>query len=154
MMIFFFSAFIQVEWMSDKIMRAFEDRRNNPFQFKHLQLCHSFAELARVPSPKVCNVKLLNFAYTKESRSRLLEYTHMLSIKDFFVMKTSYVCYFLQYIYSRLFSFVVQKFATRSQQLCVSTLATTHSKTINWGHGLGNLLAPKALCVWYLLINH
>ena len=43
----------QVEWMSDKIMRAFEDRRNNPFQFKHLQLCHSLAELAKVPDPKV-----------------------------------------------------------------------------------------------------
>ncbi|XP_064621428.1 cleavage and polyadenylation specificity factor subunit 2-like [Lineus longissimus] len=43
----------QVEWMSDKIMRAFEDRRNNPFQFKHVQLCHSLGELARVPEPKV-----------------------------------------------------------------------------------------------------
>ncbi|KAK2191744.1 hypothetical protein NP493_46g01093 [Ridgeia piscesae] len=46
----------QVEWMSDKIMRSFEDRRNNPFQFKHLQLCHSLAELARVPEPKVCHI--------------------------------------------------------------------------------------------------
>ncbi|ELU12868.1 hypothetical protein CAPTEDRAFT_155355 [Capitella teleta] len=43
----------QVEWMSDKIMRSFEERRNNPFQFKHLQLCHSMAELAKVPEPKV-----------------------------------------------------------------------------------------------------
>ncbi|PVD25584.1 hypothetical protein C0Q70_13242 [Pomacea canaliculata] len=43
----------QVEWMSDKIMRAFEDNRNNPFQFKHLKLCHNLAELARVPEPKV-----------------------------------------------------------------------------------------------------
>ena len=24
----------QMEWMSDKIMRMFEDQRNNPFQFK------------------------------------------------------------------------------------------------------------------------
>ena len=39
--------------MSDKIMRSFEDRRYNPFQFKHLQLCHSMAELAQVPEPKV-----------------------------------------------------------------------------------------------------
>ena len=31
----------QVEWMSDKIMRAFEDNRNNPFQFKHVKLCRS-----------------------------------------------------------------------------------------------------------------
>lgn len=39
--------------MSDKIMRSFEGARNNPFQFKHLQLCHSMAELAKVPEPKV-----------------------------------------------------------------------------------------------------
>ena len=39
--------------MSDKIQRAFEDQRNNPFQFKHLQLCHSIAELNKIPSPKV-----------------------------------------------------------------------------------------------------
>uniref|UniRef100_T1J0U4 Cleavage and polyadenylation specificity factor subunit 2 n=1 Tax=Strigamia maritima TaxID=126957 RepID=T1J0U4_STRMM len=43
----------QVEWMSDKIMRSFEGARSNPFQFKHLQLCHSLAELSRVPDPKV-----------------------------------------------------------------------------------------------------
>ncbi|KAG1652144.1 Cleavage and polyadenylation specificity factor subunit 2 [Nymphon striatum] len=43
----------QVEWMSDKIMRSFEGARNNPFQFKHLQLCHSMAELNRIPDPKV-----------------------------------------------------------------------------------------------------
>ncbi|XP_014663785.1 PREDICTED: cleavage and polyadenylation specificity factor subunit 2-like [Priapulus caudatus] len=42
-----------VEWMSDKIMRSFEDKRNNPFQFRHVQLCHSLAELAKVPEPKV-----------------------------------------------------------------------------------------------------
>lgn len=39
--------------MSEKIMRAFEDQRNNPFQFKHLQLCHSLAELNKVAEPKV-----------------------------------------------------------------------------------------------------
>ena len=43
----------QIEWMSDKLMRSFEGARNNPFQFKHLQLCHSLAELSKVPSPKV-----------------------------------------------------------------------------------------------------
>uniref|UniRef100_A0A023GLI5 Cleavage and polyadenylation specificity factor subunit 2 n=1 Tax=Amblyomma triste TaxID=251400 RepID=A0A023GLI5_AMBTT len=43
----------QVEWMSDKVMRSFEGARNNPFQFRHLQLCHGLAELARVPEPKV-----------------------------------------------------------------------------------------------------
>ncbi|PKU36075.1 cleavage and polyadenylation specificity factor subunit 2 [Limosa lapponica baueri] len=43
----------QVEWMSDKLMRCFEDKRNNPFQFRHLSLCHSLSDLARVSSPKV-----------------------------------------------------------------------------------------------------
>ena len=39
--------------MSDKLMRCFEDKRNNPFQFRHLSLCHGLSDLARVPSPKV-----------------------------------------------------------------------------------------------------
>lgn len=43
----------QIEWMSEKLMRSFEGARNNPFQFKHLQLCHSLQELAKVSSPKV-----------------------------------------------------------------------------------------------------
>lgn len=43
----------QIEWMSDKLMRSFEGARNNPFQFKHLHLCHSLQELNKVPSPKV-----------------------------------------------------------------------------------------------------
>lgn len=43
----------QIEWMSDKLMRSFEGARNNPFQFKHVQLCHSLHELAKVPNPKV-----------------------------------------------------------------------------------------------------
>lgn len=43
----------QVEWMSDKIMRSFEEARNNPFHFKHVKLCHNLAELARIPEPKV-----------------------------------------------------------------------------------------------------
>lgn len=42
-----------IEWMSDTLMKSFEGARNNPFQFRHLQLCHSMAELARVPGPKV-----------------------------------------------------------------------------------------------------
>lgn len=39
--------------MSDKLMKSFEGARNNPFQFRHLRLCHSMNELAKVPSPKV-----------------------------------------------------------------------------------------------------
>jgi len=39
--------------MSEKIMRAFEEQRTNPFQFKYVQLCHSLADLHSVPEPKV-----------------------------------------------------------------------------------------------------
>jgi len=39
--------------MSDKIMRAFEENRNNPFHFKHVKLCHNLVELAKIPEPKV-----------------------------------------------------------------------------------------------------
>uniref|UniRef100_A0A182IJ44 Cleavage and polyadenylation specificity factor subunit 2 n=1 Tax=Anopheles atroparvus TaxID=41427 RepID=A0A182IJ44_ANOAO len=43
----------QIEWMSDKLMKSFEGARNNPFTFKHLRLCHTMADLGKVPSPKV-----------------------------------------------------------------------------------------------------
>lgn len=58
----------QVEWMSDKLMRCFEDKRNNPFQFRHLSLCHSLADLARVPSPKVvlCSQPDLESGFSRE----------------------------------------------------------------------------------------
>ena len=29
------------------------ERKSNPFQFKHLKLCHSMAEVNKVPAPKV-----------------------------------------------------------------------------------------------------
>lgn len=54
----------QIEWMSDKLMRSFEGARNNPFQFKHLQLCHSMAELNQVPSPKVSKKIKISVAVT------------------------------------------------------------------------------------------
>ena len=43
----------QMEWMSEKLMRSFEGLRNNPFQFRHIKICHSLMELAKIPSPKV-----------------------------------------------------------------------------------------------------
>eukprot|EP00112_Aurelia_sp_Birch-Aquarium-sp1_P022238 Seg62.8 transcript_id=Seg62.8/GoldUCD/mRNA.D3Y31 product="Cleavage and polyadenylation specificity factor subunit 2" protein_id=Seg62.8/GoldUCD/D3Y31 len=43
----------QVEWMSDRMMKTFEAGRNNPFQFKNITLCHSLADVAKLPSPKV-----------------------------------------------------------------------------------------------------
>lgn len=45
--------FPQIEWMSDKLTKSFDSARINPFQFKHVQLCHSLAELNKVSSPKV-----------------------------------------------------------------------------------------------------
>jgi len=47
------SAKSQIEWMSEKLMRSFEGQRNNPFNFKHLKVCHSMSEVNKVPSPKV-----------------------------------------------------------------------------------------------------
>lgn len=41
-------------------MKSFEGARNNPFQFKHVQLCHSLPELSKVPSPKVNNTFIFN----------------------------------------------------------------------------------------------
>ena len=38
----------QIEWMSEKLMKSFEGRRNNPFQFRHLKLCHNMAEVNKV----------------------------------------------------------------------------------------------------------
>uniref|UniRef100_A0A0X3NZP2 Cleavage and polyadenylation specificity factor subunit 2 n=1 Tax=Schistocephalus solidus TaxID=70667 RepID=A0A0X3NZP2_SCHSO len=49
----FDSAKSLVEWMSDKIVRTFEDQRSNPFHLRHLQLCHTLDELDFVPDPKV-----------------------------------------------------------------------------------------------------
>lgn len=43
----------QIEWMSDKLTRAFEGARSNPFALRHLQLCHSVGEVSRTPGPKV-----------------------------------------------------------------------------------------------------
>lgn len=42
-----------IEWMSDKVMRTFEDQRSNPFHFRHMQLCHSLEQLDAVSEPKV-----------------------------------------------------------------------------------------------------
>jgi len=39
--------------MSDKILRSFEENRNNPYNLKHVRLCHNLAELAKIPEPKV-----------------------------------------------------------------------------------------------------
>ncbi|VDN22545.1 unnamed protein product [Gongylonema pulchrum] len=50
----------QVEWMSDKVLKSFEVGRYNPFQFRHVQLCHTLTELIRVRSPKVVLVSGLD----------------------------------------------------------------------------------------------
>ncbi|KAB7495135.1 putative cleavage and polyadenylation specificity factor subunit 2 [Armadillidium nasatum] len=42
-----------IEWMSDKLIKAFDVQRNNPFSFKHVKFCHNINDLNRLPSPKV-----------------------------------------------------------------------------------------------------
>ena len=44
----------QVEWMSDKIVRQFEESRANPFHLRCVKLCHDLNELEKVRAPKVC----------------------------------------------------------------------------------------------------
>lgn len=58
----------QIEWMSDKLMKSFEGARNNPFQFRHLNLCHTLAELNKVPSPKVvlCSTVDMESGFSRE----------------------------------------------------------------------------------------
>lgn len=55
----------QVEWMSEKILRMFETGRYNPYQFRHVQLCHTHLDLMRVRSPKVLNFSILQFILEK-----------------------------------------------------------------------------------------
>ncbi|GMH42787.1 hypothetical protein BSKO_10706 [Bryopsis sp. KO-2023] len=44
----------QLEWMNDAVTEAFERDRDNPFQCRYLQVCHSCEEVANLPSqPKV-----------------------------------------------------------------------------------------------------
>uniref|UniRef100_A0A0K8SNA9 Cleavage and polyadenylation specificity factor subunit 2 n=1 Tax=Lygus hesperus TaxID=30085 RepID=A0A0K8SNA9_LYGHE len=43
----------QIEWMSEKLMKNFEAVRNNPFQFKHIRLCHSVNEVLKLATAKV-----------------------------------------------------------------------------------------------------
>lgn len=43
----------QIEWMSEKLMKLMGEKKANPFQFRHLKLCHSMAEVNKVPAPKV-----------------------------------------------------------------------------------------------------
>ena len=43
----------QVEWMSDKIVRQFEETRANPFHLRYVKLCHDLNELDKIRAPKV-----------------------------------------------------------------------------------------------------
>ena len=49
-----------VEWMSERILRSFEEQRCNPFHLRHLQLCHTLDQLDCVSNPKVRYISLLN----------------------------------------------------------------------------------------------
>jgi len=51
----------QIEWMSEKLLKVMGERKSNPFQFKHLKLCHSMAEVNKVPAPKVVLTSMPDF---------------------------------------------------------------------------------------------
>ena len=42
-----------VEFMSAALRAAFDERRDNPFALRHVRVCHSLADLDRLPSPKI-----------------------------------------------------------------------------------------------------
>ncbi|CAG8667410.1 18459_t:CDS:10 [Dentiscutata erythropus] len=42
-----------LEWMSDAINRQFDSKRENPFEFRYLRLCHKYKDLSKYPGPKV-----------------------------------------------------------------------------------------------------
>ena len=59
----------QLEWMSDAVTRAFEQLRENAFACRHVQLCHSLAEVdALPPGPKVVlsSMPTLDFGAARE----------------------------------------------------------------------------------------
>eukprot|EP00026_Physarum_polycephalum_P004310 Phypoly_transcript_04328.p1 GENE.Phypoly_transcript_04328~~Phypoly_transcript_04328.p1 ORF type:complete len:736 (+),score=97.57 Phypoly_transcript_04328:38-2209(+) len=43
----------QLEWMSDTVMKSFDNSRENPFAFKYVNLCHTLEELDNLPKPIV-----------------------------------------------------------------------------------------------------
>lgn len=43
----------QVEWMSDKVMKSFEDRRNNPFHLKNVNICQDMTSFLNIRQPCV-----------------------------------------------------------------------------------------------------
>lgn len=43
----------QIEWMSERLARGFESARANPFQLRHVQLCHSVEEVHAGAGPCV-----------------------------------------------------------------------------------------------------
>lgn len=47
------SILIQIEWMSEKLIKAFENQKTNPFQLKSVVVCHTLLELNQIASPKV-----------------------------------------------------------------------------------------------------
>lgn len=42
-----------LEWMGQAMMKGFETERRNPFELRHVRLCHSLAEVAALPEPRV-----------------------------------------------------------------------------------------------------
>lgn len=43
----------QLEWMSEEIVKGFDEKRENPFLFKHIKLKHNIKDLDKINSPMV-----------------------------------------------------------------------------------------------------
>ncbi|CAG8500288.1 3142_t:CDS:2 [Acaulospora colombiana] len=62
-----------LEWMSDAINRQFDSKRENPFEFRYLRLCHRYKDLSKYPGPKVVLASNLSLE-TGYARDLLLEW--------------------------------------------------------------------------------
>lgn len=49
----FCDCMLQIEWMGEKLQKSYESTRVNPFQLRNVKVCHTLAEMASIPSPKV-----------------------------------------------------------------------------------------------------
>jgi hypothetical protein len=56
----------QLEWMSDAVMKSFDNSRENPFAFKYVNLCHNLEEL------DVCILSLLSRPFSLYFRKQIL----------------------------------------------------------------------------------
>jgi cleavage and polyadenylation specificity factor subunit 2 len=58
----------QLEWMSESIVKGFDEKRENPFMFKHIKMKHRVKDLEKLNQPLVvlCTSATLETGYAKE----------------------------------------------------------------------------------------